>query len=1189
MQNVQLLPKEEEELLKILSFLEDSHTVKKKALIDNIKAELSLTASNIVPYIQVIIKGLSISVVKNFEISLELHKSLLIHLKNLLIINQRYINDSDMYECVYNICNIMLTVANNEHNQCDSMVILFENLIKTICDNNTMMNINKYKEGLFKNILDKVNSANDKDFLIVSKNSLILFHCFLCSNYFNKDNYLDYLLKYFIPLIDNIFKKVHLFINPAQNILEIKFIFILRKLYNSFYSILLKLKKYYSSLKRKEVADEIFKLYGKYTYELMQTVSYYDEETKNKFGDSNPIIVFNENYMEINFMKAYAFRFISLLIKYSKMAPNDNEKKKDITFDEKNNSINNDEIINITSKLITLVIKSFENILNNETKFYFLRKIDDETSDEENCYNILLYNMTLFLAESLTINEIKNEFNQHMKLFLLNVIFPLLISVESEFKYMRSIPEEYCAYFNDLIYNFTLPNFRISGFFLIKKICENYEDIPNFIYSYIIEMFDDIINKDQIHINNNNLYSIYQYYKSQNVLFDKLSENIKLDFCVLIIIILQEKVLSYDILKNKLKEVLIKAQDKFDKIRDPLIKIKLCHLFRFAIPNLFTEKINQKENENYIDDDNNNGDIINIDTDMELNEINSTFVNKALNYLFDNLTQSKSKDSSNQYIYYHSLGNEASEIIIYFTKLTEKKNNENLLLKNTLVNSFQKYFHNLIDIIDVTELYSLFNVIEQIIKDVKINDREELFNCLSKLTKRFIIENDTGDINSQIYCPLYFSILSSFFNGVNKIDITNNNYRKELAKFDDIFKPALDLMSDIYKFLYYENLVKAMIDYVKNFQGINESSVIVLNSMFNIIDNERTFSLASYSFISTFLYYLQNKISEKYIDENKLFTDIVKIMDICFEIDFDEHDYSNLYSLLLALQIYSKNMIIIDDVAKNLLAKSLKCFAYIFERDKKDGIEQEKKQKDIIIFGILALGYIFKPEQTHSLLNQIEIIQKREKVGMYDEIDNEPFSFEKYIEILSYLNEFEVKNELLRKCMILGFCSIMKMVQLNEYFNNNKTTKIKLIKIFVDFILMHKEEEVKNRNKLMKNQLNDNMIKTNDDGKKDLESDEFELGEEEEENEDQVDKSITYVLESNENIKNSDEYLYFKNTLDYIKQNDKECIDILNKELTQEKIQQLENIYHIKKYKINYQGKEMEIPRRIINIKRNVI
>ena len=78
-------------------------------------------------------------------------------------------------------------------------------------------------------------------------------------------------------------------------------------------------------------------------------------------------------------------------------------------------------------------------------------------------------------------------------------------------------------------------------------------------------------------------------------------------------------------------------------------------------------------------------------------------------------------------------------------------------------------------------------------------------------------------------------------------------------------------------------------------------------------------------------------------------------------------------------------------------------------------------------------------------------------------------------------------------------------------------------------------------------------------------------------------------MESNENIKNSDEFLYFKNTLDYIKQNDKECIDILYKELSEDKIRQLEEIYHIKKYKIYYQGKEMEIPRRIINIKRNVI
>ena len=209
---------------------------------------------------------------------------------------------------------------------------------------------------------------------------------------------------------------------------------------------------------------------------------------------------------------------------------------------------------------------------------------------------------------------------------------------------------------------------------------------------------------------------------------------------------------------------------------------------------------------------------------------------------------------------------------------------------------------------------------------------------------------------------------------------------------------------------------------------------------------------------------------------------------------------------------------------------------------------------------------------------------------MYEEIENEPFSFEKYVEILSYLNEFDVKNELLRKCLLLGFCSMMKMEKLNEYFNNEKKLKVKLIKIFVDFILQHREQLTKKRNQLMKNELNENIIKKNEDGKTDLKDEESEYEEEEEEeNEDKIDKSISYILESNENIKNSDEFLYFKNTLDYIKKNDKECIDILYKELSEDKIRQLEEIYHIKKYKIYYQGKEMEIPRRIINIKRNGI
>ena len=278
-------------------------------------------------------------------------------------------------------------------------------------------------------------------------------------------------------------------------------------------------------------------------------------------------------------------------------------------------------------------------------------------------------------------------------------------------------------------------------------------------------------------------------------------------------------------------------------------------------------------------------------------------------------------------------------------------------------------------------------------------------------------------------------------------------------------------------------------------------------------------------------------------------------------------------------------MNISEKIQKILLSNSLKCFNYIFDKDEKNGTSKNKKEKDIVIFGIFALGYIFKPNETHNLLEQLEIIQQKQKERFYEEIENEPFNFNKYVHILSYINEFEIENELLRKCLILGFCSLIKMEKLQKFLNDNKKVKINILKIFSDFILIHKNEEIKKRNKLMKEELK---MKKNEDGKIIFDN-LSDTDDEEEENEKEsfLEKTINFILESNTNIKNSNEYQYFKDSLDYIKQNDPESINMLNKELSPEKIKQLEDIYHITKFKVNYHGKELEIPRRILNIKRN--
>ena len=213
--------------------------------------------------------------------------------------------------------------------------------------------------------------------------------------------------------------------------------------------------------------------------------------------------------------------------------------------------------------------------------------------------------------------------------------------------------------------------------------------------------------------------------------------------------------------------------------------------------------------------------------------------------------------------------------------------------------------------------------------------------------------------------------------------------------------------------------------------------------------------------------------------------------------------------------------------------------------------------------------------------------------NFYGEFDYEKFNFNIYVEILNYINKYQIENELLRKCLILGFCSIIKNENLRIFLNKNKNLKLKLVLIFANFILEHKKAEIDKRNKIVKNELNYSEIKINEDGKinfKDTSDSENEEDEDEEKEniQNKLNININYFLDKNNNIKDSDEYQFFKETLDNLKQTDIECINMLNKELDKEKLSQLEEIYHMKKIKVNYQGKEFEIPRKIVNIKKNL-
>ena len=1162
MENIQLTNEEIDYILNLIQKLDTPHIKKVPELFTTEAKSISL---DYISEIYLLLKTLSFTSIRNQEISLQQYKNLFIYMKNLIIMNQRYIKDFDIDQIIIKLILIMIS-PNIEYIQYKNMILLYIQLLKIICDNDCGSNlddnkIKNYYNIIFNNINQIINSEN---FVIIAKNSLLIYSCFIETNLIGASILLDLLQKYILSICDIIFDKTKIYIIPSVKY-DIQFIKVLKYMYKMIIVCLKKLKRFFPSIKRKEISDNIFAKYGRYSLDLIKLIPI---ENKDEIILNN-ILVFKEEYKSFNLMKSNIFQFLCIILENSLYDTNESNNE-NFSFNSSNKFF-----FEIIYELILFVKESFKQILDNEKIFLNLRKIDDERNDEENCYNMLLYNMIYFLAKSIIKEPIKAEFNKDIQLFLLNQLFPLLTTIENEYTYMNREPEEYCAYFNDLVYNLTLKNFRIAGLNLIKKICEYYEDVPNFIFSYIIGLMDDLLNRNENNqniINNNDIniinntqiikYNIYEYYKSQNIFFNKFKDETKFDFCLLIIILLQNDLLKHKILKERLRQALIKSKNKFIFIKSILIKIKLCHFFKFVLPNLFN--IDTKENNN------------------EKNNENLSFIEMSLNFFFKNLKLDFEDSNDDEYLFSDSLRNEISNIIIYLCNFSE---NEDSILKQGINIFLQNEFHSLLNLIEDIQLYSFFEVIEQIIKSVTINNRKDIFICLEKLTKRFEEENETGDSNSQIYCPRYFSIISSFLTGVNKIQLDDINFNQEIGSFNAIYKPILDLVKNINSFLYYENFLISMTDYIKNIQMINEQSSFIIKIMPEIIEKDRQFSDENLIFLTTFLTYFNGIVNDQ--NHNDLFNIIISILDITFTFEFGKFDPSKLNSLLITMQLYNKNINIPNNISLKLISNSIKCFNYIFPEDENFGRKKFKLEKNNIIFGILSLNFIFNPEKIFDMLNEVKIVKKKE-IGLYGEYEYEKFSFEKYVEILEYISIYEIDNELLRKCLILGFCSIMKEEKIKIFLDKNKNLKIKLVVIFAKFILIHKKQELDKRNKTIKNELKYSEIKINEDGKIKFKDNSFSEEEEEEEEENdeviqnKLNTNINYILAQNIIIKNSDEYAYFKEILD-----DDECKNILKSEFEYEKFKELEDIYHTKKIKVNYQGKEFEIPRKILNIKKN--
>ena len=1113
----------EVKIIEIFTLLEETFKGKDNKKIKESMNKLNEMFKDNPNNINILFLALSYKTIAGKEISLNNHKSVALYLKNLLLSKKK-----ERPEMIFFYLNKIIELIFEKSKENPflnnySIISSFQSIIQSLLSFKNVIERKDYLEQLFKATLNYIKNEKTEYFLSTAKSAILLISSLLASKSADDTNYIELINSYYIPIIDIIFSNVPKYLVPKNNIYNLEFITIIKLLLEGFFNNLLKTKGIFENDIIKEISMIFFKKYGTYCFELLQLMPDFDEDIKNKFVNPNPIIVFNKNEKlsyELNNMKSKAIQFISYVIQISTL------KEKYENEDDKN-YIKDKDLQKITNDIIALIVKSFQDILNCKEKYDNIRKYSGEKNDEEDNYKMLLYQICVFLTRALIREPIKTDFSRNMKQFLLNVFLPLIVSSEDEKNFIETDPEGYHQYINDITFKFKNQSFRTSGCFLVKKICEEYEDIDNFVISFFLEMLNYIINEGQIKSEMSG-YNMYIKYKT-SALIDQFNDKIKLDFSLLIILILKDKLLQKQYLKNRLFDILIENYEKLHSIQYQIIQIKLCKIYYNYIPMLFNEELG-----------------------IALKEKEKVFIENVINYLLNCIVQ---KNLQKDYEYSQALSYDASLTIIELMNLQAVQKKEDNSLKNYISKILEDNFGILNILIFNIDYYTYFLLIQQIVETIKIHQRNLIFECISNLTKKFIDSYSKQNNENKLFYNQYFNIISSFLLGENKIW---SNYDEEISKFNEIFDPILNYIKNPKDFDYCDQLISTMEKCIKCFDGINERSILVLKNINNILIKDSCMSQPCYNFVSTFLRYIQKNKSNSEINELEFLNIIIEIIRKSFTFEEETFKSSNIYALLLTLQILDMNPNLNQEIFEYLILKSFTCF------------EQFNEIINQISLANIGLGFIFKPELTLELMKKkISFLRLGIETGYV--------RFERFIGMLCDILNITYPSYYpqLGKCIILGICSIFSNKACQDYLNENTDLKFSLLITFINIILTHKNEKTLILDKLMKKELECNFIEEDEDKDSEDDDDWFE--------DDEFHNNIEQALSANENIKLSDEFKFFSDIIKNIKENDKIAYNyIISKSKSGEQV--IENITKMRNVKVKYNNKEFTVPRKIIKI-----
>lgn len=1173
------------QLEQVLVLLKNSYTCTNSSKLLEISNVLNSLSKDLIMYIDVLFHGLSISSYNNEIIPLDLHQSLAINLKNKIEEKKAELSNEQITGIIQKIFDLYFPQAKTENLLNNSLIKIFKNILiillsfqsnHELCDDDT----NKSCEKLFKILLNAINKeyTNKDDYVVNAKIVVKFLEGFFESKLINENNYVKIINEYYVVILDNVFRHIPYFIDPNKNLFNEEYFQILNNLIDDLFINLRTIENIdtIDHVKYCEIISKLFQKYGKLILELIKIQLPLEENSKKIFIKQNQIIMFtlleNEKLCSsVNNMKSKCFQYFAFTL--GKLSSKNKENEL-VIF-----NIHDQYIIELMAELTKLIILALEDILSNKEKFILIKSSKEGILSSDKNYNNLLFNIFLFLSRYLIRNPIIKEFSSHINYFLLNILFPLATFDESEKQFMLEDPDTYINYLDDILYDFKFKNFRTSLCFLLQKIFEYYDE-SKIILNYIVEMLIYIFDCNNTNFDNNDKmkYSVYLNEENKSII-NNFNDETKIDFCFLLILLLKKQVVSLPIILNKFKLFFISNQEKIHNINSEIILIKICEIYKLYIIYFF----------------NNSKAVSTLDEEIKL-KMNNSFVENMLNFLFNIIMNSSVTKNGNSENSTEALVTKASDTVISILKFIKKNysDNNNTTEDKIKINhldiifneKIRSCFKQLIGLINIYSKNSSFmTIISSVINDIKIQERQDIYNCLNIFTNIFIstinnklYENDSD--TGAIFINRYFTLIKNFLTGENKLN------QNEIKLFTDIISPVICYITEPNKFSFSDEIIEIGEYYIKSVNNIDFISTKILDNLYPLINKEKTISGYYYAFISTFLAYININNINTYSNYINIIMNLIKLA-YSFQKDDDFYDYNGenvLYTLLLTMQILSfENGVLKNDDIKSLILLNIKyCVTYFKllnnsdDSDNSENIFEDTATTEkikLILLGNISIFFVFYSEILLNVLieNFMSIFNGKNDITNVCE-----FIYKLYNTIINLNGQY---YPLLGKCYILSICILFTNTNICDIIMNDINKKKNMLKLLFNLVRNHESQSKNIHFKLTRDEIQCDFIECEENEENSNREDEF------------FDKTfnneIKISIKNYENIIKYDEYKIFSDTFFRIKNTDENLINDIFNEYNNGETYFIYNLLHVRNIRVEFNGTQIEIPRRTLKIKRN--